>query len=108
MSTDPVEAQLVAYNARDVDAFMPCFTEDCVVEDGEGKVLMQGNDAMRNSYKAMFAANPELHCHVVTRIRAGEYVIDEERVTGRGPAELHVAVVYRLRGEQIAHVRILR
>ncbi|MBK8171156.1 MAG: nuclear transport factor 2 family protein [Sandaracinaceae bacterium] len=105
---DPVEAQLIAYNARDVDKFMPCFTEDCVVEDGQGNVLMQGNDAMRKSYKAMFEANPLLHCDVVTRIRAGEYVVDEERVRGRGPAEIHVVVVYRLRSEQIAHVRILR
>lgn len=105
---DPVLAQLEAYNARDIERFVPCFTDDVVVEDAVGKVLLAGRDAFRRSYGAMFDANPQLHCRVVQRMRAGEFVVDEERVTGRGDQELHVIVVYRLRGEQIAHVRLLR
>ena len=108
MERDPVEAQLEAYNARDVVRFMPCFTEDCVVDDGVGNRLMTGRAEMHARYEKMFAENPALHCNVVTRVRAGEYVMDEERVSGRGPEELHVMVVYRLQGHQIAHVRILR
>jgi hypothetical protein len=56
----------------------------------------------------MFAAHPALHCRVVTRLRAGAFVVDEERVTGRGEGELHVIVVYTLREDLIAHVRLLR
>jgi hypothetical protein len=56
----------------------------------------------------MFAASPGLHCRVIARLRAGAFVADEERVTGRGPDELHVIVVYTLRDDLIAHVRILR
>lgn len=109
MSFDPVSAQLEAYNARDIDRFMPCFADDCVVEDGRGNVLMSGAAEMREKYGAMFAASPGLFCTVVTRVRAGDYVMDEERVVGRqAGGELHVMVVYRLEGERIAHVRILR
>jgi uncharacterized protein (TIGR02246 family) len=105
---DPVEAQLEAYNARDVDRFVACFTEDVVVEDARGARLLEGRDAFRASYGAMFAASPGLHCRMIARLRAGAFVADEERVTGRGPDELHVIVVYTLRDDLIAHVRILR
>lgn len=105
---DPVEAQLEAYNARDVDRFVPCFTEDVIVEDAAGTRLLIGREAFRASYASMFAASPALHCRVVTRLRAGAFVVDEERVTGRGDTELHVIVVYTVRDGLIAHVRILR
>ena len=32
----PVDAQLAAYNAHDVAAFMACYSADCVVDDGDG------------------------------------------------------------------------
>lgn len=109
MPFDPVSAQLEAYNARDIERFVPCFTDDCVVEDGRGNVLMSGSAEMREKYGAMFASSPNLFCTIVTRIRAGDYVVDEERVVGReAGGELHVMVAYRLAGERIAHVRILR
>jgi hypothetical protein len=105
---DPVEAQLEAYNARDLARFVPCFAEDVVVEDARGAVLLRGREAFAASYGAMFAASPELHCRVVARMRAGAFVVDEERVTGRGPGELHVIVVYTLEHGRIAHVRLLK
>lgn len=106
--TDPVEAQLEAYNARDVDRFVPCFTEDVIVEDAVGARLLAGREAFRASYAAMFASSPALHCRVVSRMRAGAFVVDEERVAGRGDRELHVIVVYTIRDGLISHVRILK
>lgn len=105
---DPVVAQLRAYNARDIDAFMRCFAPACIVEDGEGQVLMRGHDEMRAKYGAMFAANPELHCELLHRTRVGAYVLDEERVTGRGPDALHALAIYRVVDGLIQHVRLLR
>ncbi len=107
-TTDPVERQLEAYNARDIERFVPCFTEDVLVEDGEGTLLFRGREELRARYGAMFAASPELACRVVSRLRAGRYVVDEERVVGRGEGELHVIVVYTLRDEAICAVRFLR
>jgi hypothetical protein len=109
---DPVEAQLVAYNARDVDAFMACYTEDCVVEDGDGNRLMAGHAQMRERYTALFAGSPNLHCTLVSRIRVGDHVLDEERITGRlstPPGETrHAVAVYKVRDERICHVRFYR
>ena len=45
------------------------------------------------------------------RIRVGEFVIGEERVTGMQlegwPEQVHGVLVYQLRDGQIAHVRLL-
>ena len=105
---DPVELQLVAYNARAIEPFMACFSPDVVIEDGAGVVAMRGHAAMRERYGAMFDTYPALHCEVVTRIRVGDYVLDEERVSGRGPDVLHVIVIYRVANGLIEHVRTLR
>lgn len=105
---DPVQAQLEAYNARDLERFIACYTADVVIEDGAGNLLMQGHDAMRQRYGPMFAANPDLHCRIVSRIRINDYVVDEERITGRGPDEVHAVAIYRVAGDLIAHVRFLR
>ncbi len=57
----------------------------------------------------MFAISPDLHAEIVTRIRIGSYVVDEEEVTGiQGSPELWRAVaVYRIAGDKIVHVRML-
>ncbi|MDF2626567.1 MAG: hypothetical protein K0R39_398 [Symbiobacteriaceae bacterium] len=105
---DPVRAQLDAYNARDVERFIACYTPDVVIEDGAGNLLMQGHDAMRQRYGPMFAKFPDLHCRLASRIRIGDYVVDEERITGRSPGEEHAVAIYRVEGDLITHVRFLR
>lgn len=79
MSDDPTERQLIAYNARDVDAFVPCF-----------------------------AKYPALHADIVSRIRVGEFVLHEESVTGRQEEPEHVIAIYRVRSGLIDHVRFIR
>lgn len=106
----PVIAQLAAYNRRDIEDFIVNFSEDCVVEDGNNNQLMVGREAMYASYKKMFEASPHLHCHLASRVVVGNYVLDEERVTGRGgnPEESHVVAIYRVLDGVIVHVRFLR
>lgn len=106
----PVDAQLAAYNAHDVDAFMVCYALDCVIEDGAGERLMTGHAQMRPRYAALFASSPNLHCEIASRICIGDYVIDEERITGRVPDLRHAVVIYRVDKQSglISHVRFLR
>lgn len=68
---DPVQAQLDAFNARDLDRFLACYHPDVVVEDGAGEVLMRGHEGMRGMYAPLFAHSPSLHCEVVHRINLG-------------------------------------
>ena len=106
----PVVAQLEAYNNRDIENFIINFSEDCICEDGEGNVLLKGRLAMYESYKKMFEESPNLYCNLVSRTVVGSYVLDEERVTGRGsnPVESHVMAIYKVEDGVIKQVRFLR
>ena len=109
--SDPVQQQIDAYNNQDLDAFVAAYSEDVVLEDGEGNVMAQGHDGIRELYAELFDRSPQLHGEVLNRISVGQYVIDEERVTGINmegyPSEMHAAVIYRLAEGKIAHVRLL-
>jgi len=73
-----MERQVDAYNRRDIDAFLDCYAQDTLVEDASGNVVMRGQDAMRTAYSELFRTSPNLHAEITTRIRVGQYVIDEE------------------------------
>jgi hypothetical protein len=105
---DPTERQLIAYNARNADAFVQCYTHDVVVDGALGEPILKGREALDARYRPMFAAYPDLHCEVVSRIHVGAFVIHEERVTGRQPNGEHVVAIYRVVDGLIAHVRFLR
>lgn len=66
---------------------------------------------MRDFFRAVFVNSPELHCDVPRRISVGEWVIDEERITGLHaegfPEEVHAAVVYRVEYGKITLARVL-
>jgi hypothetical protein len=103
-----VQGQLEAYNAGDVERFAQFYAPDVRIEDGEGKVLLEGREALRARYGPIFAAHPQLHCRLASRIRIGAWVVDEERITGRGPGEQHAVAIYRVKDGLITHVRFLR
>lgn len=106
---DTVERQLQAYNALDADAFAACYATDAVLEEVGGDVLMRGREEVRRLYGQMFEAHPKLHAELRTRIRVGAWVVDEERVEGLEPEEVHVVAIYRFAPNGlIAHVRFLR
>ena len=56
--TDLVDAQVAAYNARDVEAFAACYAEDVLIEDAERGVLARGRAQVREQYGPFFAAAP--------------------------------------------------
>lgn len=105
---DPVEAQLDAYNAQDVEAFVACYAEGVRIEDAAGQLQMEGRQAMRERYARLFAAHPDNHAEILHRIRIGDHVIDHERITGRGTEPVFAVAIYRLRDGLIDHVRFVR
>lgn len=79
-----VEAQLTAYNARDLNAFLATYAEDAQLFEHPAKLLASGAAQLRERYAARFA-EPNLHALVVKRIVMGNFVIDHERVTRTFP-----------------------
>lgn len=56
---DPVEQQVQAYNARDLDEFLAPYSTDIHIEDGRGNSLMTGIEAMRAFYGKLFSRSPD-------------------------------------------------
>ena len=102
---DPVERQLRAYNARDLESFLACYTDDVVLLK-DGAELMAGKTAMRERYGKLFAENPDLLCVVVRRETGEGTVTDDEVVTGIPSGELRARVRYEVAGGLIRRVDI--
>jgi hypothetical protein len=99
---------MVAYNARDVDAFMACYAEDVVIEDGLGDVKLSGWEAMRERYAQAFADEPDVRFELLARIRHGDFVVDHEYLTGYKSGEVRYAVaIYWVQKGLIQRVRFL-
>jgi hypothetical protein len=108
---DIIDAQVEAFNARDIEQFIACYADDVTIEDGAGTTLMQGHESIRTLYGTLFANSPDLHVRIANRIRVGDYIIDEEEMNGFAlegyPTTFRAAIVYRLEDGKIAHVRLL-
>lgn len=87
-----VQAQLDAYNAKDLDALMHTYALDAQQFALHGALLAQGIDQIRPRYQERFL-EPDLHARLLTRSVLGNFVTDLEIVTrnfpeGRGTVEM--------------------
>lgn len=90
---EAAQAQLDAYNARDIEAFLACYHPDVEIYRLPGtEPTMRGRDGMRTVYAKLFAETPDLHCELVQRICHDRFVVDQELVTGRGEPLRAVAI----------------
>lgn len=113
-TTDPrtvVQEQVDAYNAHDLDRFIACYAPTALILDGQGARIYEGHDEMRAGYGPMMEQNPSMRAEIASRIHVGEWVVDEEIVTGitaEGfPPELRAVTVYHVTGGLIQRVQIL-
>jgi hypothetical protein len=110
-TTEIVDAQIAAYRDRDLERFLGHYSPGVVIKDLAGNVLMGGLAAMREQYGQLFRDSPQLKVDIRQRMVTGEYVIDEEQVTGFHlpgfPAELHAVVVYQVADEKIHGVTFI-
>ena len=100
-------AQLEAYNNRDIEAFLAPYSDSVKVFDGKGKLLYEGKEIMRDSYGKMFERTPDLYCNLVNRIAVANTVIEHEEVTFSGGKKIFAIVMYRVTDEKIQEVHFL-
>lgn len=104
----PVQRQLEAYNAGDIDAFMLNYSKNVKVWSfPDLQLLFEGSDTMRARYAPMFADFPDLHAEVTQRTQQGSVVIDTEYVTGRGEPFTAIAM-YRVKNEVIEEIWFIK
>jgi hypothetical protein len=104
---DPVSAQADAFNAHDLEAFVACYAPHVTVRSGDGEVVLDGIDAVRARYDEWFTRLPDLHAEIRGRLRVGDWVVDEERLTLRLGEVLRGLVAYHLAGDVIDAVILM-
>jgi hypothetical protein len=66
---------------------------------------------MRGQYGPLFRDSPQLSVQIPSRMVAGDYVVDEENLSGfiltGFPPEMHAVVIYRVQGGLIRDVVLL-
>ena len=95
----PVQAQLEAYNRKDVEALLAAYAPDAEQFALHGERFAKGHEAMRVRYLERFS-EPDLNARLVSRNVVGNFVTDVEIITrnfpeGRGTVEM--LCVYEVR-----------
>ncbi|MDP9107545.1 MAG: nuclear transport factor 2 family protein [Pseudomonadota bacterium] len=99
-----VQAQLDAYNARDVERLLAIYADDAQFFEHPSTLLFAGSEQLRARFVERFA-EPDLYARLLHRTVLGNRVIDHEAITrnfvdGRGT--LQVAMVYEVADQRIA------
>jgi putative hydrolase of HD superfamily len=94
-ASDPlavVQAQLDAYNGKDIEALLRSYAPDAEQYTLHGELLARGHEQLRARFLARFA-EPDLHARLLSRSCVGSVVTDYELITrnfpeGRGTVEM--------------------
>ncbi|MBH9554212.1 nuclear transport factor 2 family protein [Inhella gelatinilytica] len=89
MSRTPVQtiqAQVDAYNRKDLEAFLATYAEDAEQYTLHGELLAKGRETLRGRYLERFT-EPDLHAQILSRSTIGHVVVDTELVTRNFPGE---------------------
>lgn len=99
------QAQLDAYNNRDLDAFLIPYADDVKVFEFPDQLQYTGKERMAEIYGRMFVRTPDLHCHLVHRMVMGNTVIDQELVTiNKDQPPMRAIAIYKIANKKIVEV----
>jgi len=99
-----VQAQLDAYNAKDIERLLDTYASDAVQFTLHGECLARGRREMRARFVARFA-EPDLHARLVSRSVVGQVVVDVEVITrnfSEGVGTVEMLCVYAVDAGLIA------
>jgi hypothetical protein len=102
-----VQRQLNAYNARNINAFLDCYSDDVALYNYPDQLISKGKEAMRNNYETKFTNFPNLYCQIENRIVNGSIIIDKEKIRV-GEKFIEAVVTYELMNGKIKKVTFMR
>jgi hypothetical protein len=77
----------------------------------DGTVMFADKEVMREQYGKLFSDSPDLSVTIASRMAYGEFVVDEEHITGfhfgNMPTEMTAITVYRITGGKITTLMLL-
>ncbi|HJW31155.1 MAG TPA: nuclear transport factor 2 family protein [Saprospiraceae bacterium] len=82
-----VQAQLDAFNTKDIDAFMRTYAPDAEQFTLHGERIAKGHEQLRSRYQLRFE-EPDLHARLLSRVVVGNVITDSEIITRNFPEGL--------------------
>jgi hypothetical protein len=98
-----VQAQLDAYNARDIERFMSYWADDAQFYAFPSELLASGADQIRERHILRFK-EPNLRGNLVQRTAVDNIVVDREvvdRTFPEGTGRVDVIAIYEVTGDKI-------
>ncbi|HWW99838.1 nuclear transport factor 2 family protein [Collimonas sp.] len=98
-----VQAQLDAYNAKNIDALLLAYAPDAEQYTLHGELLARGQEQMRQRFLTRFA-EPALKARLINRTVMANVVVDYELVTRNFPegvGTVEMICVYEVANERI-------
>jgi len=92
---EAAQAQLDAYNARDIEAFVTVYSEDVKIFNHPNHLRFEGREELRRRYGPYFEKTLDLHADVTKRMVLGDTVIDYEDGTSNGE-KWHAIAIYHV------------
>lgn len=93
-----VQAQLDAYNAKDIDALLATYADDAEHYTLHGPQLAKGHAMLRERFLTRFQ-EPDLHARLLSRTVVGNIVVDSELITRNFPdgiSRLEMLCIYEV------------
>jgi putative hydrolase of HD superfamily len=104
---DVVQAQVDAYNAHDIEAFLACYGDGITVTDlSGGRPPVRGIPALRAMFASLAHQPPEAHVQILQRSSAGALVVNHERLVGDAAVQgqPEAMTMYEVREGRIVNV----
>jgi hypothetical protein len=79
---DVMNAMTTAYNARDIDAMMDLVSDNCIMQQDRGEVIVAGKPSIRDFYVHGFKNHPNLNLELKEQISVGTALLVREINTG--------------------------
>ena len=98
-----IDAQLAAYDRRDVEGFLSYYSEDAKLFDHPNQLTESGKEQLRTRYQRSFS-NKNVRAVIVKRIVFDRFVIDHERLTGHPDGLIEAVAVYEVKDGKIITV----
>ena len=94
-----VQRQFEAYNARDLGAFIACFSDDVrVFRPPAPEAAVVGKPAFASFYATQRFNRPTLRAELLARTVLGNKVFDHERIWGVQDDAIEMVAVFRVQG----------
>ena len=106
MNSDIVDKQVKAFNDKDIETFMSCYSEDIHVSMLEtGDVLTEGMEQLRKSMEDSFKAKPKSETLLIERIKQKDLVINLEKILNYVEGKVvNVVSIYEVKEGKISRL----